>query len=163
MHNNTTGVLVAMLPVTDLAVSAAWYRDLLGMTYVREFEHGGLVTGCLLYDQQAGYGVSLRLRSTTAGQADLRGEHPLIFGVADGDALERLRRHAAGLGYDPTSGEHGDGRWVEVIDPDGIATRFVCPTTRSLRFIGVHVSSGAEYDQPLLALPPVRSSRSPAS
>ncbi|MFI7708744.1 VOC family protein [Nonomuraea sp. NPDC049480] len=37
-----------MLPVSDLASSAAWYRDLLGLEYAREFERDGVVTGCAL-------------------------------------------------------------------------------------------------------------------
>lgn len=160
MHDNTNGILVAMLPVTDLAASAAWYRDLLGLEYLREFERGGVVTGCALYDPQGRYGISLRLRSTTPGRPDLRGEHPVIIGVPDGAALERVRDHAARLGYQPTSGEHGDGSFVEVIDPDGIGLRFVFPNSeRDRSFTGLHVCDDGpirQYDEPLLQLPPPR-------
>lgn len=148
------GVLVAMLPVSDLAVSAAWYRDLLGLRYRREFERDGRVTGCAL-GSDAGWAVSLRLRSTTQATADLRGEHPLIFGVPDLAALERIRTHAERLGYYPTTGEHGDGVWVEVIDPDGICTRFVMLTGDWTRFTGVSFDadgSASFYSDPQLAL-----------
>jgi catechol 2,3-dioxygenase-like lactoylglutathione lyase family enzyme len=71
------GILVVSLPVTDLARSAAWYRDLLGLDYVREFGDGERVTGCALADFAAHYMIALRLRSTTQRRADLRGEHPI--------------------------------------------------------------------------------------
>jgi catechol 2,3-dioxygenase-like lactoylglutathione lyase family enzyme len=132
-----TGIVTAMLPVTDLATSVAWYRRLLGLRYVREFETDGVVTGCALADPAGGYLLSFRLRSATAGDPDLRGEHPLIFGVRDRPALERIRAHATDLGYHPTSGEHGDAAWVEVVDPDGIATRFAWPTGDMSAFSGV--------------------------
>ena len=44
------GIVVVALPVTDLARSAAWYRDLLDLDYVREFGDGSHVTGCALAD-----------------------------------------------------------------------------------------------------------------
>lgn len=157
-----TGIAVAMLPVSDLAVSAAWYRDLLGLEYAREFRNDdGLVTGCALADFRTGYMISFRLRSATAGRPDLRGEHPIIVAVPDRPALDRIRARAAALGYRPTSGEHLDAAWVEVVDPDGIATRFAFPTFPK-RFVGArfhrdgrtslyeapHLSLGAASEQP---------------
>ncbi|MDT3443898.1 VOC family protein [Pseudofrankia sp. BMG5.37] len=149
-----TGVLVAMLPVSDLAVSVAWYRDLLGMHYRREFSRDGVVTGCAL-GSDAGFAISFRLRSTTAGTADLRGEHPIILNVPDPDALARIRAHAERLGYNPVAGEHADGTWVEVIDPDGISTRFIHGTGDWSRFTGVAFHPGGEatfYPSPRLIL-----------
>jgi hypothetical protein len=35
--NGITGIIVASLPVSDLATSAAWYGDLLGLDYLRLF------------------------------------------------------------------------------------------------------------------------------
>ena len=154
--NGITGVVVASLPVTDLATSAAWYRDLLGLDYLREFESGGVIGGCALGHPDTGYVLALRLRAATAGQPDLRGEHPLIFGVADPASLDRVHAHAAALGYRPTRGQHRDAAWVEVVDPDGIATRFAYPTRRWTRFIGIHFDgdgSDSEYDAPQLTLP----------
>jgi catechol 2,3-dioxygenase-like lactoylglutathione lyase family enzyme len=112
-----------MLFVTDLMKSVTWYRDLLGLTYLREFENADTVTGCSLADPEAGYLLSFRLRSATAGQPDARGEHPLIFGVHDVETLDRVYAHAEALGYRPTRGAHTDAQWVEVIDPDGMSTR----------------------------------------
>src|SRR3712207_4691710 len=97
------GVVVVSLPVTDLARSAAWYRDLLDLAYVREFADGDRVTGCGLADFAARYMIALRLRSTTQGRADLRGEHPVILEARDAAAAARVRDRATGLGIPHTS------------------------------------------------------------
>ncbi|HET6937514.1 MAG TPA: VOC family protein, partial [Nocardioides sp.] len=60
------GIVQVTIPVSDLARSSAWYRDLLGLEYVREFVGDGQVTGTALADWDARYLVALRLRSTTA-------------------------------------------------------------------------------------------------
>jgi catechol 2,3-dioxygenase-like lactoylglutathione lyase family enzyme len=149
------GIFVAMLPVTDLARTAAWYRDLLGMTYAREFlNDDGIVTGCAIAAPDAGYLIAFRLRSTTAGAPDLRGEHPVILSVPSREALSRIESHAALLGCDPKSGEHGDAAWVEVVDPDGICLRFAYPTNNSTQFTGVHFHRDGRttfYDTPKLS------------
>jgi catechol 2,3-dioxygenase-like lactoylglutathione lyase family enzyme len=144
----TSGVLSAMLFVTDLSKSVTWYRDLLGLTYLREFENGGTVTGCSLADPEAGFLLSFRLRSATAAQPDARGEHPLIFGVDDPATLDTVYAHAEALGYRPSRGEHTDAQYVEVIDPDGMSTRFAFPIGDWHRFLGVRASG--LYDQPVL-------------
>ena len=105
-----------MIPVSDLATSAAWYRDLLDLEYVREFSDGSSVTGCSLADFSAGYLIALRLRSTTAGRADLRGEHPIILEAADAAAAARVRARAEALGIPVTSGRHAAGSWMELLD-----------------------------------------------
>jgi catechol 2,3-dioxygenase-like lactoylglutathione lyase family enzyme len=149
----TRGVLAAMLFVTDLTKSVSWYRDLLGLAYLREFENAGTVTGCSLADPDAGFLLSFRLRSATAAQPDARGEHPLIFGVEDLATLDRVYAHAEALGYRPSRGEHTDAHWVEVIDPDGQSTRFAFPIGDWHHFIGVRgsVDGGVGlYDEPVL-------------
>jgi hypothetical protein len=100
--------------------------------------------------------ISFRLRSATAGRPDLRGEHPIIVHVPDRAALDRIRARATDLGYHPTSGEHLDAAWVEVIDPDGIATRFAYPVQPPTTFTGVRFHADGRttfYDTPQLALP----------
>jgi catechol 2,3-dioxygenase-like lactoylglutathione lyase family enzyme len=153
------GILVVSLPVTDLARSAAWYRDLLDLTYVREFGDGDQVTGCALADFTARYMIALRLRSTTQGQADLRGEHPVILEARDVTAAERVRDRAAMLGIPHTSGTHADGTWAEFADPDGICLRVVHSAAGPEEFIGVRFTPDGGtsfYDKPRLALPPDR-------
>lgn len=154
MNTDITGIVAASLPVSDLARSAAFYRDLLGLTYAREFvdEHGG-VTGCALADFAAGYMIALRRRDTVEGRADLRGEHPVIVAVPDRAALQRLHDRFAAEGFAPTAGEHADAAWVEVVDPDGIATRFAVPHI-ARHFVGVRPDGF--YETPRLALPTTR-------
>ncbi len=149
------GVVQVTIPVTDLARSAAWYRDLLDLTYVREFTSDHGVTGCALADWEARYLIALRLRSTTAGDADLRGEHPVILEATDGAAAQRLRNRAHARGIQSTSGTHMDATWLEFVDPDGIAVRVVHSATGPTTFIGVDFTSdGAAtfYDTPRLRL-----------
>jgi catechol 2,3-dioxygenase-like lactoylglutathione lyase family enzyme len=149
------GIVVASLPVTDLARSAAWYRDLLELEYVREFGDDARVTGCALADFTAHYMIALRLRSTTQGQSDLRGEHPIILEARDSDGAERIRSRASALGIPHTSGTHADGTWTEFVDPDGICLRVVHDAAGPQRFIGVRYtdSSTSLYEQPRLMLP----------
>jgi catechol 2,3-dioxygenase-like lactoylglutathione lyase family enzyme len=123
---DVTGILVASVPVRDLARSAAWYRDLLDLDYVREFSDDERVTGCGLVDRTAHYMIALRLRSTIAGEPDLRGEHPIIVEAADagadgmagvpGPGRDRaagraLRRRTGGL---PGRARHR-GRWLDAL------------------------------------------------
>ena len=149
------GVVQVTIPVSDLARSAAWYRDLLDLTYVREFTSDHGVTGCALADWEARYFIALRLRSTTAGDADLRGEHPVILEATDAAAAQRLRDRAHARGVYSTSGTHMDGTWIEFVDPDGIAVRIVHSATGPTTFMGVDFTadgSSAFYDTPRLRL-----------
>jgi catechol 2,3-dioxygenase-like lactoylglutathione lyase family enzyme len=141
--------------VSDLARSAAWYRDLLGLDYVREFVVDGQVTGNALADWQSRYVIALRLSSTLAGPTDLRGEHPVILETASPQAAERVRARAAARGLRSTSGVHADGSWTEYVDPDGIAVRVVHSVTAPRGFLGVEFRSDGEpdfYEAPRLAL-----------
>jgi catechol 2,3-dioxygenase-like lactoylglutathione lyase family enzyme len=146
-------VLVAMLPVSDIARSAAFYRDLLGLEYRREFSRAGVVTGCALSAPDAAYAISLRRRDTTPGRPDLRDEHPLIMRVPDRAALDRVFAHARRLGFAPSRGEHPDAAWVEVRDPDGICIRFGVATRPWDSFAGVRYDldgSAVPYDTAVL-------------
>jgi catechol 2,3-dioxygenase-like lactoylglutathione lyase family enzyme len=149
------GIVQVTIPVSDLARSAAWYRDLLGLDYVREFVADGQVTGNALADWGARYVVALRLRSTLAAPADLRGEHPVIVEAASPEAAERVRQRAAARGIRSTSGVHADGSWAEYLDPDGIAVRVVHSVTAPRDFLGVEFRPGEEpafYDVPRTVL-----------
>ena len=152
------GVVVVALPVSDLARSAAWYRDLLDLQYVREFGDQHDVSGCALADFVSHYMIALRRRDATAEQADLRGEHPIIVEAADEAAANRIRTRAAALGVASTSGEHADGAWIEFIDPDGIALRVVYNANGPQHFIGVTSTDAglAFYETPRLPLPAPR-------
>jgi catechol 2,3-dioxygenase-like lactoylglutathione lyase family enzyme len=149
------GIVVVSLPVADLARSAAWYRDLLELDYVREFGDDERVTGCALADFTAHYMIALRLRSTTRGGADLSGEHPIILEARDAVAAERIRSRASTLGIPHTSGTHADGTWTEFVDPDGICLRVVHDAAGPQRFVGVRSTEAhtSFYEQPRLTLP----------
>ena len=164
--HDVQGVLVAMLPVGDLARSAAFYRDLLGLEYRREFSRAGVVTGCALGAPDGSYAIALRHRDTTPGRADLRDEHPLIMRVPDRAALDRIFAHARRLGLGPTRGEHLDAAWVEVRDPDGIGIRFGVATRPWDTFAGLRYEadgSGSPYDTPVLPIPSSSSSAASSS
>ena len=153
------GIVVVSLPVTDLARSAAWYRDLLDLTYVREFGDSDQVTGCALADFTAHFMIALRLRSTTLAQADLRGEHPVILEARDAAAADRVRDRATMLGIPHTSGRHADGTWTEFVDPDGICLRIVHSAAGPEEFLGVLLTpdgAASFYTEPRLAVPPAR-------
>jgi catechol 2,3-dioxygenase-like lactoylglutathione lyase family enzyme len=136
------GIVQATIPVSDLARSAQFYADLLGLRYVREFGDGTTVTGCALADFDARCFIALRRRDRLAGgEADLRGEHPVI------------RERATRLGLPSTSGTHADGTWIEFLDPDGIALRIVHTPTPTESFLGVSFGPDGQqafYDEPKL-------------
>ena len=146
-NTEITGIVVASLPVSDLARSAAFYRDVLGLTYAREFTNEEIVTGCALADFETGYMIALRRRDTTQGHADLRGEHPVIVGVPDRETLRKVYDRLADQGFQPEKGEHADAAWIEVVDPDGICTRFAVATAKP-EFFGV--GPAGFYDEPRL-------------
>ncbi|MDQ4117815.1 MAG: VOC family protein [Actinomycetota bacterium] len=135
-------ILVAMLPVRDIAASARFYTRLLGLTVLREFVHDGRVTGCSLSHPLAGFAMGLRLRASLAGPTDLSGEHPIIWRVPDTAALERYRAHAAALGLSPTSRRHDDADLVAVVDPDGIDVLVGIPSRPWDRFQGYELAAG---------------------
>jgi catechol 2,3-dioxygenase-like lactoylglutathione lyase family enzyme len=152
------GIAVGMIPVTDLARSAAFYRRLLGLTYAREFSNpDGTVTGCGLYDAAARWGITFRLRRNTAGDPDLAGEHPLALRVRDLAALERVEARARELGCFVGRGRHLDGDWVRVVDPDGIETVLAVPPDPAVSsFVGGRMADRRPvdlYSEPLLAVP----------
>ena len=97
-HAGIRGIVQASIPVSDLARSARFYGDLLGLRYVREFGDGATISGCALADFDARYFIALRQRDALAGgAADLRGEHPVIVEVESPEAAERIREQAAQL------------------------------------------------------------------
>jgi catechol 2,3-dioxygenase-like lactoylglutathione lyase family enzyme len=153
-------IVQVCIPVTDLVRSVAWYRDLLGLQLFREFGDDERITGCALADFAARYAIALRVRSTTARQADLRGEHPIIIEARDAAATERVCRRAEALGIRYTSGTHADGTWTEFVDPDGICLRLVHDAAAPETFMGVRWTASGEpefYWSPRLSLPEPKS------
>ena len=149
-------ILVAMIPVRDLAESASFYARLLGLELRREFVADGQVTGCSLSRADLPYALNLRRKSTLpAGDADLRSEHPIIWRVADAEALETFRRHAESLGLAPFARRPDDGELVGVVDPDGHNVLVGVPVRRWEEFQGYELTAAgyrASHDRPLLRL-----------
>jgi len=143
--NAPTGILVAMLPATDLAVSAAFYTQLLGLELRREFVADGHVTGCSLSREDLPYALNLRLRSTLPGDADLSGEHPVIWRVANEQALDQFQAHAERLDLDPTSRRHDDAHLICVVDPDGHDVLVGYPVRPWTDFVGYELTTGGYH------------------
>ena len=55
------------LPVTDLARSVGWYRELLGLRLFAEFAEDGVVRGAGLIDPRERFCIALRDRTVCAG------------------------------------------------------------------------------------------------
>jgi catechol 2,3-dioxygenase-like lactoylglutathione lyase family enzyme len=148
------GILVAMLPVSDLARSASFYSQLLGLELRREFVANGQVTGCSLSRADLPYALNLRLKSSLpGGDADLSREHPIIWRAADELALERFRERAERLGLNPTVRRHDDGNLVCVVDPDGHDVLFGLPVRAWTQFQGYELTSAGyqpSHDRPRL-------------
>ena len=147
-------ILQAMLPAADLAASAAFYSQLLGLELRREFVVDGLVTGCSLGRGDLSYALALRLKSTLPpGGADLSGEHPVIWRVEDDEALERFRQHAERLGMSPTVRRHDDAHLVCVVDPDGHDVLVGLPIRQWTEFHGYELTAQGfrpSHDHPRL-------------
>ena len=141
------GILVAMLPVSDLVASASFYARLLGLELRREFVANGQVTGCSLSRGDLPYALSLRLKSTLkTGDTDLRGEHPIIWRVADKRALQQFHEHAEHLGLSPSIRRHDDGELVCVVDPDGLDVLVGLPLRAWTTFQGYELTATG-YEQ----------------
>lgn len=136
------GIAVGMLPVSDLTRSATFYCALFGLTYLREFSHDGLVTGCALGRSDLDFALAFRLRDSKHDHFDYAREHPLVWNVRDRAALNAFRERARDLELEPTSGEHDDAAWVEVLDPDGIGVRVAFPLRRWTEFNGYELRDG---------------------
>jgi catechol 2,3-dioxygenase-like lactoylglutathione lyase family enzyme len=115
--------------VADLARSARWYADLLGLTPAREFVEDGVLRGVMLLHREAGFDISLRDRSVCAGRPDLAGFDVVAFRVASRADLDAFAEHCERLGV-----AHGeahdrgvDGAAMDVPDPEGVVLRFVAP------------------------------------
>jgi len=145
-----------MLPVSDLAVSASFYSRLLGLELRREFVADGQVTGCSLSRADLPYALNLRRTSTLrGGDADLSGEHPIVWRVADKRALERFREHAAQLRLSPTARRHDDADLVCVVDPDGHEVLAGLPVRAWTKFQGYELTTSGyrpSHDRPRLPL-----------
>jgi catechol 2,3-dioxygenase-like lactoylglutathione lyase family enzyme len=149
-----TRIAQVKLPVTDLARSVAWYRDLLGLRLWAEFVEDGALRGAGLVDEQGRFAVALREREACAGRPSLDGFDVVAF-LPDGeDVLRELVARCERLGV----AHHGirrtpDGAVLDVPDPDGTVLRFYHYTGPLTGFTGIESRDGAytgRYDVPRL-------------
>jgi catechol 2,3-dioxygenase-like lactoylglutathione lyase family enzyme len=149
------------LPVTDVARSAAWYRDLLDLRLWAEFVEDGVLCGVGLIDEEQRFAVALRERSRCAGAPDLAGFDVVAFLPRSEAVLhelvercERLGTAHGGIGRNP------GGAYLDVPDPDGTVLRFYHFTAPTTGFTGIESRDGQHvttYDTPRLG-----ETRSPA-
>jgi catechol 2,3-dioxygenase-like lactoylglutathione lyase family enzyme len=142
------------LPVTDLARSVAWYRDLLGLRLWVEFVEDGVLRGAGLIDDHGRFAIALRERDACAGRPSLDGFDVVAFQPDAEEVLHELVARCERLGV-----VHGgirrtpDGAVLDVPDPDGTVLRFYHYTGALTGFTGVETRDGAytgRYDVPRL-------------
>jgi catechol 2,3-dioxygenase-like lactoylglutathione lyase family enzyme len=142
------------LPVTDLARSIAFYRDLLGLRQFSEFTEDGVVRGAGLIDPQERFCVALRDRAVCAGTPRLDGFDVVAFLPATRSVLEEIMERCVRFGFryaDPH--DTPAGTMLDVPDPDGTVLRFYHYTAGTDGFTGVESRDGAivgTYPEPRL-------------
>ncbi len=144
------------IPVTDLASSAGWYRDLLDLEVAMEFEEDGVVRGVVLADRAAGFVIGLRERQHCESRPVLAGFDVVAFELADRDSVEALVRRCDERGIAHADvherGKHGVA--LDIPDPDGTVIRFLAGKHVGEGFEGLAFGAGppAFYDEPRLPL-----------
>jgi catechol 2,3-dioxygenase-like lactoylglutathione lyase family enzyme len=143
------------LPVSDLAVSVAWYRRLLELRLWVEIVEDNVLRGAGLIDPQGRFNISLRDRSGCASRPDLRGFDVVAFLPASRSVLDdmvarcdRLAIGHSGIQVTPA------GALLDVPDPDGTVLRFYHFTDPTDGFTGVQFRHGRHvgyYHTPRLA------------
>ena len=142
------------LPVTDLARSVRWYRDLLGLRLFSEFTEDGVVRGAGLIDPAGRFCLALRDRSVCAGTPSLAGFDVLAFAPASRTVLDEIiaRCRRLGIRYREPHDTPG-GTMLDVPDPDGTVLRFYHFTAGTAGFTGIESRDGAvvgSYPRPRL-------------
>jgi catechol 2,3-dioxygenase-like lactoylglutathione lyase family enzyme len=143
------------LPVTDLARSVAWYRDLLDLRLWTEFVEDGVLRGAGLVDAEQRFVVALRDRRVCASSPDLAGFDVVAFRPRSEAVLHELveRCERIGTGHGGIRRNPG-GTYLDVPDPDGTVLRFYHFTAPTEGFTGVESRDGEyvdTYDTPRLA------------
>jgi catechol 2,3-dioxygenase-like lactoylglutathione lyase family enzyme len=131
------------LPVTDLARSVTWYRQVLDLRLWAEFVEDGVLRGAGLIDPQGRFNIALRHRSVCANRPDLRGFDVVAFLPASRSVLEDLidRCDRLGIAHDGIE-ETPAGPRLDIPDPDGTVLRFYHFTASTDVFTGVETRDG---------------------
>ena len=131
------------LPVTDLAHSVTWYRNLLDLRLWAEFVEDGVLCGAGLIDPQERFAIALRDRRVCAGRPELRGFDVVAFQPASRAVLDDLIARCDRLGLSHSGiDETPAGPRLDIPDPDGTVLRFYHFTGPTGRFAGVETRDG---------------------
>ncbi|MEU4420187.1 VOC family protein [Actinoplanes sp. NPDC024001] len=138
-----TRIAQVKLPVTDLARSVTWYRDLLGLRLWAEFLEDGVVRGAALIDPLGRFNIALRDRAVCASTPDLTGFDVVAFLPDSRSVLTGLVERCARLGIDHAGIEETPaGPRLDIPDPDGTVLRFYHFTDSTDGFIGLESRGG---------------------
>jgi catechol 2,3-dioxygenase-like lactoylglutathione lyase family enzyme len=112
------GIHHVRVPVTDVDVSRNWYREVLGLVPVLDYEEEDGLAGVVLAHEP---GMTVGLHRDAARARALRGFCILALEVGPQAALGDWVAHLDGLGLEHSGIRDGHlGLLVEVPDPDGI-------------------------------------------
>lgn len=123
MPTTLDGLHHVKLPVRDVAVSSAWYSQVLGLETEIEFVEDGVLRGVAMRD--AARTVCLALRHDPARAEALAGFDPLAWGTADRQSLDDVCAHLDRLGEPHGEVVPGHEGWVllGLHDPNGLEVR----------------------------------------
>jgi catechol 2,3-dioxygenase-like lactoylglutathione lyase family enzyme len=109
------------LPVTDLARSRRWYERVFGLRAVLEFpDDSGTVRG-IGFEFPDNPDVMVGLREDPAVARGIAGFNPVVFAVADRDAVQAWAERLDRLGIQHSPVIDASVGWLLVFhDPDGI-------------------------------------------
>ena len=143
------------LPVTDLARSVAWYRELLDLRLWTEIVEDGVLRGAALLDPLGRFNIALRDRSVCASQPNLDGFDVVAFLPKSRSLLDELvgRCERLGVAHNGICATPAGDR-LDIPDPDGTVLRFYHFTAPTEGFIGVEFRNGevvGTYQRPQLS------------
>ena len=143
------------LPVTDLARSVAWYRELFDLRLWTEIVEDGVLRGAALLDPLGRFNIALRDRSVCASQPNLDGFDVVAFLPKSRSLLDELvgRCERLGVAHNGICATPAGDR-LDIPDPDGTVLRFYHFTAPTEGFIGVEFRNGevvGTYQRPQLS------------
>ena len=146
------------IPVTDLAVSVAWYVAVLDLRLWTEFVEDGELRGAGLIDRDGRFGVALRDRRFCASEPDLSGFDVVAFTPSSRESLNELVARCDARGFARSEiVDFGDGSILERTGPgrDGPALLRLHAGRKDV-FTGYSFAAGRPVDrssEPRLAQP----------
>ncbi|MFE9324503.1 VOC family protein [Nocardia sp. NPDC052278] len=145
------------LPVSNLAKSVAWYRQLLDLEPVFEFYEEDAVRGVVLLEPNADLHIGLRERAYCASHPHLNDFDAFALKVDSLETFTELIKRAEELGA-PHGEIHDRGPYgaaLDISDPDGTVIRFLYePDTYPTGFAGLEFGPDGTpigYEQPRLS------------